>query len=902
MSIRRGMARRSVGGTLGESAPLATQALYTDTTAITATGENVTAWGIATSVTGTPKVVTDTVTPNRIIQFFSGGTITVPAGAFNFLSQNASTLIVVFRERKWDPRNVKSIVDSTAGGTTRGFQLQATNDSTNVGRYRKLRARIHDGSSFVVDEPPAVGFYNNNYISGKWVIAAITTSTTRCTLQVDGETAYDIVESFAYSASAPSNFVIGGADIDIQCVWAFNGVLSDTLRDSKVVELAARFNVQLISQVVGSPTTAHYNAFPSVTTLPTGALACCYRSGLNHSGDVGTIEMKTSTTRGIVWGNARTIQSDVTFDSRDACFSRQLANGDFLINYFLQTLGANGHETSWVRRSSDSLATFSAPIQVTVGVVMGTTGFEACSAPIVQLTNGKLLFPLYGKNDGEAFTSAWFVFSTDNGVTWLTNVKVANGIADSIAYAEPCVIQIRIAHQGLNVGDLFAIIRDDTNSHMWETISTNNGTSWSALVSIPGAKSSGRSLTQLASGEIQWVGRPNDPQAAVLTRLSAGNWSIPQVAPALGVVDAGMTNGDVAETSSGVLSFVYGREELAFGPGAGPGTADIVCRPDYPEWQLRANLPIVVLPLSAGVLASGTQQITVRGAAPFTYSMNTSGSGSPSVSAAGLYTAGSSNGVDIVNVIDCNGQTILVTFTVTGGASVVPPTSIDVGNLTAWWDPSQGKALDGGGKIATWTSVDGAARVLTGGGVTPPSPATSLNGKSSIDFDGVSSEMGGAFVINTLVGASSWTIGFNFKDAGSPADTGNDFVNADIIGSVNDGFFALGTTATQVFAGQDNAGAGTPYEIVAAAAATAHYAVVHYNAGTGKISISIDGGAFSAGTSVTALGVSVTSLKVGRSGVLAVFFKGALGDIAIWKSLLAGSDLSNIQGYLASKL
>lgn len=870
---------------------------------ITDTVDGVSVWGALTQASAGSRplyVAVDTVDGAPFIALSPGQSLAAPASLLDFLSQGTSTIIFVWRSRKWDPRSQVALLDTSNNGATAGLQIRIDDDSTNNGRYRKVLTRVSNGSTWLIDEPPASGFYNNHFLEGKWTVTALQVSATRACGQMDHEVAYDFVEATTMPGGSPSPLVVSGGYIDLRCIWIKQGGISDASRDTVVETLSARFGVTRIAQIVGSPTTSRYYAFPSGTSLLSGDIAVVYHNGLNHSGDVGTIDLKTSSDNGITWGSPRTIQSDPTFDSRDGCLSRRLQNGDYLHNYFLQTLGAHGHETAWVRRSSDNLATWGSALQVTVGVTMGTTGFEACSAPILQLTNGKLLFPLYGQSDGEAHSSVWFVFSTNNGATWPSNVKVANGVADSISYAEICAIQIQTAHQGLSVGDVFAIIRDDTNSHMWETKSADNGATWSALVAIAGAKSSGRSLTQLASGEIQWVGRPNDPQAAVLTRLSAGNWSIPQDAPALGAIDAGMTNGDMIETSPGVITYIYSREIAAFGPDLGPGTADVVARPNMPEWQLRAKLPMVISPTSATVAATTTQQITSRGALPFGYAMQTSGSGSPSVSASGLYTAGASSGSDVVRVTDVNGQTFDVPITVTGGVTL--PTGIDAGNLTVWWDPSDISkfTFDGSGHISTWTSSDAAARVLSA--AASPDRGTSLNGKASVDLNGTTQQFTGTVLINTLIGASSWTVGFTVKDTGSQADSGLSFFNACILASSNDGYFSVGTTATQIYAGQDNAGAGTPYDIVAASASTAHYIVAQYDAGAGKIFISVDGGAFDAGTTVGAVGVSATAIIVGGSGVSHTHLKGSIGDIAVWKSKLAGANLTNLKAFLASTI
>lgn len=888
--------------------PTPTFAVYADDGSITSSGGTVSAWGSLTQSTpgNRPVLVsTDTVDGGVSVALSPGQSLVAPAGLLNFLSQGASTVIFVWRVRKWDPRSLTALLDTSSNGSTAGLQIQIADDSTNNGRYRKIRARMSNGSSFIVDEPPGVGNFNNCFMAGKWTISAVQVSTSRAALLSDGEFSYDLAESFAMPGGTPSPFVVAGGYIDLRCIWIKQGGLSDVDMRTVVSTLATRFSVQPLVQVAGAPLVGNqYLAFPGLTVLPGGNLATCYRTGVAHSGDIGTISVQTSTNRGKTWGAPATIQSDLTEDSRDPCFSKQLANGDFLCNYFLQVIGgADGHETSFFRRSSNNMASWGSPVQVTAGVTMGTHGFEACSAPIVETaTAGRLLFPLYGKNDGESFTSAWAVISTNSGSTWPSNVRFANGVTDSRSYSEPSFELIKVAHQGLNIGDILAIVRDDTTGNsMWEFKSTNGGASFTNLGTFAVAHSSGRSLMQLASGEIIWCGRPNDPAAAIMRRTGTAAWTSTQVDTiSLGVIDASMSYSGIVETSPGVITAVFSRETQ----GNPNPSDDVVCRPDLYEGQLFAKLPMVVSPTSAGVSAAGTQQITSRGALPFAYAMQASGSGSPSVSASGLYTAGVSNGTDVVRVTDINGQFIDATFTVTGGVTL--PTAIDSGNLTAWWDPTQGIAFQGGPggapNVGAWTSADASGRVLTATGVTVPVTGTALNSKASITFDGATGYFTNGVTINTLLGASSWTVGLAFKDTGSIASTGNYFTMAAFLASVTDGVFALGTTATQVYGGQGDTGAGSTFDIRAASASTAHYAVIQYDAGAGKIFISVDGGSFDAGTTVAVLGTSVTTITVGKSGVVGAFEKGSLGNLCIWKSKIAGSNLTSLQTFLASTI
>lgn len=234
-----------------------------------------------------------------------------------------------------------------------------------------------------------------------------------------------------------------------------------------------------------------------------------------------------------------------------------------------------------------------------------------------------------------------------------------------------------------------------------------------------------------------------------------------------------------------------------------------------------------------------------------------------------------------------------------GGVTPLPPTSVDVANLTAGWSGAQGFAGGGSlgsGVFTSWTSADGSSKVLTA--VAGPTSATSLNGHLSVDFNGSSQYFNAAAnVIADMLGAGSWTVISVQKDTGSPADSGNYFANAGLLTSGTDGRFAIGTTATQVFAGQGDPGAGATYDILAQSGSAIHVNAMQYDSGAGKVSLAKDGGALSAGTTVAAIGASAGVPTIGKSGVLAVFFKGSLGELWCWKSKLTTGQIASVVAY-----
>jgi len=88
---------------------------------------------------------------------------------------------------------------------------------------------------------------------------------------------------------------------------------------------------------------------------------------------------------------------------------------------------------------------------------------------------------------------------------------------------------------------------------------------------------------------------------------------------------------------------------------------------------VQATGSLSISPLTLSMMAGGSFTFSaIGGATPYTYSMQSSGSGSPSVTAAGgVYHAGASPGTDVVKVTDNLGATSTATVTVTTVASAV---------------------------------------------------------------------------------------------------------------------------------------------------------------------------------------------------------------------------------------
>lgn len=895
----------SGGGPTPPPGPTPSIALYSDEPdSITSVDGVVSAWGVATIAAGTPLLITDSYTGIRAIRLDIGSTLTIPANAtLDAMATGDCTVIAVWRNRKFLENVELSIFDSSVNNTHVGYRLLAK-DQFGSGFYREMRARISNGSSWVLDGPGSNTAWNA-FAGLKTNATAVTTSATRSNLNVDHIDSYDLADSYSLPAGPAGDGVLGGSQIDLFAYLVYSPALTDEARADVVDDLNERFLLDVVQQVAGDGNL--HIGIPGSCILDNGDILCSYRVAVDHAANPpGYLETKRSSDGGFLWTEAYQIHdttSPTILDIRDSNLT-QLSNGDVLINYFTAD-ALTGYGNVQVRRSTDGGHTFGAP--TTLGP-FGYDLFEACSAPIIEdpLNPGVLYCPIYCQNTG-GFSDAGYSKSTDNGATWGSFVVVCDGTADSAQYYEPGFVFLTATFGPFTAGTILGLVRDGTNFVMRLITAAANGTGWTLNANTTNllASSAGR-LAQLQSGRIVWAGRPFTLTSGTIYYLKEmvlgeATWSIVIFdAPGLDATTGIYIYGTILERTPGVMTIIYSPQ---FGDVV-HNWAFVRCRARWPEWQLNGDMPQTIAPTSATVDPLDNVQFSGLGPGNDVWAIPVNNSGGSINASSGLYTAGSTGGdVDTVRKTNINDFTEDALVTV-NGSSVIPPTSIDAGNLTAWWSPGVGLVLDGGspgggGQISTWTSADSSARVLTA--AAGPTTQLGLNGNLSVRLNGTTQSFSGTDVINTLVGASSWTIGLTWKDSGSIADTGNYFLNANILASATDGFFAIGSTATQIFGGQDNSGAGTTYDILAAAAATAHYAVLQYDAVAGKIFISLNGAPFDAGTTVPVLGSSSSSIIVGIS-LIGARFKGELGELPIWKSKLTGANLTNLKAFLADSI
>lgn len=195
--------------------------LYSDVSSSISSSSNIVSdWnGFSQSdPTKRPLLITDNITGLPAIRFDIGKFLTLPAGQADFLHQRACTLLLVWRQRIAVAAADQIILDSSGNGATPGYQLRAL-DAPGLGHYRQIRARIGDGSTWVIDHTSGGPFCN--YMALKWNVTTIQTSATQHVLSVDHCEAFRDTFSVTLPSAGGGALTLGNAPIDVMAmeVW-----------------------------------------------------------------------------------------------------------------------------------------------------------------------------------------------------------------------------------------------------------------------------------------------------------------------------------------------------------------------------------------------------------------------------------------------------------------------------------------------------------------------------------------------------------------------------------------------------------------------------------------------------------------------------------------------------------
>lgn len=236
--------------------------------------------------------------------------------------------------------------------------------------------------------------------------------------------------------------------------------------------------------------------FPDITRLHDGQLIAVYREGTDHVSQDGRILLSRSRDGGKHWSTP-VVAVDTSLDERDPKIT-QLRDGTVLLNFFISNWDVTPNESGiaeMVVRSTDDARHWSEPVQIgdSLHGTDPTSGWRAGHGEILQLPNGDLLAPLYGKRGTKATSDAIVVRSTDGGRTWPVQNETVIAAASDVNFQEPVLTR-------LPGGQVVSFVRTDIGWG-YVTRSNDNGHTWSApqKTTIP---ASSHHLLQLPTGAI----------------------------------------------------------------------------------------------------------------------------------------------------------------------------------------------------------------------------------------------------------------------------------------------------------------------------------------------------------------------------------------------------------------
>jgi hypothetical protein len=210
-----------------------------------------------------------------------------------------------------------------------------------------------------------------------------------------------------------------------------------------------------------------YQAFPDVCTLQDGRLMAAFYAGYGHLSfpcaqcpKGGRLSYCISTDQGHTWSKAETL-CDTPEDDRDPSLT-QLKNGRLLCCFFRLRKAPDRSPLSiglgtCLTVSDDSGKTWSEPRTIYKDY--------SCSSPIRELSDGRLVLPLYRETADIAAGAVGI--SDDGGQTWRKAIDIDNG--GRRLDAETDVIELRDR-------TLYAVQRPT----MCSSISKDHGNTWSA--------------------------------------------------------------------------------------------------------------------------------------------------------------------------------------------------------------------------------------------------------------------------------------------------------------------------------------------------------------------------------------------------------------------------------------
>lgn len=225
---------------------------------------------------------------------------------------------------------------------------------------------------------------------------------------------------------------------------------------------------------------AYFSAFPCVTRSDDDTLFVTFRRApqrqphSNHLDSESIAAKVTSKDGGETWSDVGVLYEEPgDVGVQDPSVTR-LKEGRLMSNFFSwevmkrepfqhQVLG------TFITASSDGGETWSKARKVEVP---GNPASVATSEPLIELSNGDLLLPLYGRNAG-----CFVMRSTDGGETWTDQSVVAHDPFGNVKLCEPALCETRD-------GRILCLMRETSPGYLYQSESSDGGRTWSQVKNL----------------------------------------------------------------------------------------------------------------------------------------------------------------------------------------------------------------------------------------------------------------------------------------------------------------------------------------------------------------------------------------------------------------------------------
>lgn len=226
---------------------------------------------------------------------------------------------------------------------------------------------------------------------------------------------------------------------------------------------------------------SRFYRIPAIVTAPDGSLVTVADKRIEHNGDLPAkidIVSRRSTDGGMTWGDYVTVAAhDSIGGCGDAALLADRISGDILAIFSHGNgLWQNEPAHITVMRSKDNGLTWEKPIDISTQILTtDPTGHQpikctsafASSGRATQLADGRIIFSLVVREEGNPHFKVYAVYSDDSGRSWKVSENPASYDGD-----ESKIVQLADGSLIMSIRNRFGTLRKFSRSY-------DNGVTWS---------------------------------------------------------------------------------------------------------------------------------------------------------------------------------------------------------------------------------------------------------------------------------------------------------------------------------------------------------------------------------------------------------------------------------------